>query len=165
MHFLHILCYVRYYCKFNIAPSQRISSWQSSRSKVIKSSSPCRLDSFKGFKSFRKVKLHCSVVLSSHIESLSSPNGKVTAGRRTVPQIKVTALNFFRDFCFKMKKKKKKKKKMPFLEIKSPKFRQFTNCHACQPSRWVSRFFGSRNTLHINGLTRDFDSFINPDDF
>ena len=26
--------------------------------------------------------------------------------------------------------------------------------------RWVSRFFGSRNTLHIKGLTRDFNYLI-----
>ena len=39
------------------------------------------------------------------------------------------------------------------------------NVFNCQPRRWVSRFFGSRNTLHIKGLIRDFDSLIILEDF
>ena len=51
------------------------------------------------------MKLHCSFVLSNHIVTLSSPNVKLTAGHRIVPQIKVTGLNIFRDLSSKIIKK------------------------------------------------------------
>ena len=47
------------------------------------------------------IKLHCSVVPSSHIVPLSLLNLKAIPGHRIVPQIKVICLNMFRDFSYK----------------------------------------------------------------
>ena len=63
--------------------------------------------------------------------SLSLPNVKVAAGHRTLPQIKVTGLNIFRDFL--LQNNQKYKLIVTILRGNSPKFLfQYTNCHACE---------------------------------
>ena len=69
--------------------------------------------------------------------SLLLPNGKVTAGYRTVAHIKVSGLNIFRDFCFKLIKKNKYFSS--FLVIILQRFVQYTNCEACELGCDLSR--------------------------
>ena len=73
-------------------------------SQIINSSRPCRFKFSYELKSFCKVKLHCPVVLSSNIVSLSLPNVKVKPGHRILPPKKVTGLHIFRDLSSKIVK-------------------------------------------------------------